>query len=75
MVYRWNYASLYWLVWLLAFLGPELFWAVVNPANTLSWQVWHLEGEGWTFYRFLFTAISLGLGVFLVGHFGWKLFR
>jgi hypothetical protein len=34
----------YWLGWVLAFLGPELYWLAVNSANTLSEDVWSLEG-------------------------------
>lgn len=33
----------YWLGWLLAFLGPELYWVFVNPANTLSDETWSVE--------------------------------
>lgn len=72
---QWNVWSIYWLIWLLAFLGPELYAVFANPYNTLSWQVWHLEGTGWSFWRFFFTFVSLGLGVFLTGHFGWRLFK
>jgi len=39
-----NWFSLYWLGWILAFLIPELYWLAVNSANTLSEEVWSIEG-------------------------------
>jgi hypothetical protein len=33
----------YWLAWILAFLGPELYWLWRNPANTLSEETWAFE--------------------------------
>ena len=36
--------SLYWLGWIVAFLVPELYWLAVNSANTLSEEVWSIEG-------------------------------
>jgi hypothetical protein len=36
--------SLYWLGWLLAFLIPELYWIFNGAVNTLSDQVWSIEG-------------------------------
>lgn len=39
-----NWFSLYWLGWIIAFLVPELYWLAVNSANTLSEEVWSLEG-------------------------------
>lgn len=36
--------SLYWLGWIIAFLVPELYWLAVNSANTLSEEVWSIEG-------------------------------
>lgn len=70
----WNYASVYWAVWFgVAFLGPELYWIVTAPENTLSAQVWHLEnltpGTPWTFVHFLVTALMLWL--FFHFTFGW----
>lgn len=35
--------SWYWLFWLLAFLGPELYFVFTNPAGTLSDTVWAFE--------------------------------
>jgi hypothetical protein len=36
--------SLYWAGWILAFLVPELYWLAVNSANTLSEEIWSIEG-------------------------------
>ncbi len=36
--------SWYWLAWLVAFLVPELYWVFANSANTLSAEVWSVEG-------------------------------
>ena len=36
--------SFYWLGWVLAFLIPELYWIAVNSANTLSEEIWSIEG-------------------------------
>lgn len=36
--------SLYWLGWIIAFLAPELYWVFTNSANTLSEEVWSIEG-------------------------------
>lgn len=34
----------FWLAWALAGLAVELYWLAANSANTLSRQVWGLEG-------------------------------
>lgn len=34
----------YWLGWIIAFLVPELYWLFANSANTLSEEVWSIEG-------------------------------
>lgn len=74
---RWNAWSIYWVVWFLAFLGPELYALFTHPANTLSWQVWHVEGplNEWNFAHYAVSVLVVGLAVFLVGHFVWGLFR
>lgn len=36
--------SLYWLAWLIAFIVPELYWVFNNGANTLSDEIWSIEG-------------------------------
>jgi hypothetical protein len=60
---KWNSWSLYWLLWLLiGFLIPELY-AIISGhvENTLSFQVWHLEGNGATFFRWVTAATFLWL--------------
>jgi hypothetical protein len=42
--YHLNWTSLYWLAWILAFLGPELYWLASNARYTLSETVWSIEG-------------------------------
>jgi hypothetical protein len=70
---RWNWWSLYWLLWLgPGFLVPEsVALAIGRPQDTLSAQVWHAEGSGP-------TAVRYAVGAFLVWlllHMVWKLFR
>jgi hypothetical protein len=69
----WNYWSLYWLVWLFfGFFLPEMYClATGNSQNTLSDQVWHLEGTGATFFQWVVGALFLWL--FL--HMTFRLFR
>lgn len=38
-----NAWSWYWLAWVAAFLGPELYAVFSNAADSLSENVWHLE--------------------------------
>lgn len=38
-----NAWSYYWIAWLMAFTGPELYAVFTNPNNTLSDNVWRLE--------------------------------
>lgn len=33
----------FWLCWMLAGAGVEIYWLAVNTANTLSRQIWGLE--------------------------------
>lgn len=63
----------FWLAWMLAGVGVELYWLFVNTANTLSRQVWGIEAidfrhplyfSEWTWQH---IAISLSLWLF----FGW----
>lgn len=68
----------YWAFWLFGgFLGPELYAVFTNPKNTLSWQVWRLEGplNRWGFDHYAVSVLVVGLAVFLVGHFVWGIFR
>lgn len=42
--YPLNWLNLYWLGWLLAFLGMEAWALAVNTRYTLSETVWSIEG-------------------------------
>lgn len=70
---KWNYWSLYWLAWLLIGFGVPEGIALFSgkPQNTLSYQVWHLEGNGATFARFWVAAFLLWLLIHMV----WNTFR
>lgn len=37
----WGY---FWLAWMLTAVAVELYWVLVNTANTLSRQIWAVEG-------------------------------
>jgi hypothetical protein len=55
---KWNLWSLYWLLWLVVgFLIPEMI-AIFSghTENTFSDQIWHLEGNGATFFRWVVAA-------------------
>lgn len=65
---KWNGFSVYWLFWIVGgFCVPE-FWALAtgHPENTLSYQVWHLEGTGMTFARYFVAAFLLWLLIHMV---------
>lgn len=34
----------FWLAWIFSALGVEAYWLVANTANTLSRQIWAVEG-------------------------------
>lgn len=70
---KWNWASLYWLIWLVVlFGGPEFYFIFTGQVkNTLSYQVWHLEGTGATFWRYVVVAFL----VWLLFHLGFQAFR
>jgi hypothetical protein len=68
----WNWWSFYWLlIWFfLGFGVPETISLIKNSNNTLSAQVWHLEGNfgppwTWNAVHFLLAA---GF-IWLAGHF------
>lgn len=65
---KWNGWSIYWLCWIgPMFLGPELFALFTHhPENTLSYQVWHVEGTGETFARWFVGATLLWLLIHMV---------
>lgn len=64
----WNGWSIYWVIWLLVGFGvPEgIALASGRPKNTLSYQVWHLEGTGATFARYMVFAFLLWLLIHMV---------
>lgn len=65
--------SLYWLLWLAVGFGvPEgIALATGHAKNTLSYQVWHLEGHGATFWRWTICSFTL----WLVLHMTFRIFR
>jgi hypothetical protein len=82
MQLKWNAWSIYWIiVWFgLGFLVPEMYALFTDPKNTLSYQVWHLEGldfenlfsiHTWTFGHFVVFALM----IWLLMHFAFGLFR
>jgi hypothetical protein len=52
---QWNGWSVYWGLWILiGFFVPELYALFSgNHQNTLSDQVWHIEGQGATCFRYV----------------------
>ena len=78
----------YWLWWFIitipvGFLIPETTALIRHrPRDTLSENVWRLErfiphqaiGQ-WTAFHFLFTAVFIVLTMWLIGHFGWGIWR
>lgn len=78
----------YWACWftiaiLGGFLIPET-WSLLRgrPQDTLSAAIWRLEGfqpgqpiTGWNAFHFLFTGAFTLLTLWLIGHFGWGLWR
>lgn len=79
--------SVYWGIWasvtLTAFLVPELWMLIAGRAqDTLSANVWRAEeflpGQAvmhWTFIHFALIAVLFVFDVWLLGHFGWGLWR
>jgi hypothetical protein len=65
---KYNWWSLYWLIWIsVLFLCPEMYALTTgNPQNTLSYQVWNLEGTGATFWRYFVFAFLLWLLIHMV---------
>lgn len=65
---HWNWASVYWAVWL--FGGFGIFEGIAlgtgHPENTLSYQVWHLEGNGATFFKYMVFVFLLWLLIHMV---------
>ena len=82
LMLKWNWYSAYWAAWFVLGFGVMEGWTLAtNPVNTLSYQVWHLEGIGlrglaqnplnWSFGHY---AIAVGM-LWLVGHFVGGLWR
>ena len=80
----WNAWSWYWLAWFVvtfpvAFLVPEMIaLASRHPENTLSAQIWRLEGFlpghagpvwNWTALHILIGGVLAVLLLWLIGHF------
>lgn len=67
----WNGWSLYWALWIGVGFGiPEGYAIAHNVKNTLSYQVWHLDGNGLTFGRYCVAAFC----VWLLLHFVFRWF-
>jgi hypothetical protein len=76
----------YWIIWALAsfaaFIIPEsIALSTHHPENTLSETLWrgeHLSDGNplhWTFIHLMVTTMLIILLGWLVGHFGWGLWR
>lgn len=65
---HYNAWSLYWAAWLFTGFGVPEAIALISghPENTLSYQVWHLEGTGATFYRYFVFSFLLWLLIHMV---------
>lgn len=65
---KYNAWSLYWLIWVVAGFGGPEFYSIATRRyqNTLSDQVWHVEGTGATFARFFVAAFLLWLFLHMV---------
>ena len=65
---KWNGWSWYWLIWLVIGFGVPEFWSLAKrrAMNTLSYQVWHLEGTGATFWRYFVGAFLVWLLLHMV---------
>ncbi|HEX5347863.1 MAG TPA: hypothetical protein VFW64_12315 [Pseudonocardiaceae bacterium] len=78
--------TVYWKWWAVlafsSFIVPELWALFTNWQNTLSANVWRMEdflpGQPvwrWTAVHFLFIGMLLVLFMWLIGHFGWGIWR
>lgn len=75
--------AIYWGLWILMFLVPELWAVAVNPANTLSdnwWAIEHLTVTRpyfyeWTWQHWVMAGIVWGLFAWLSFHLPFGLFR
>lgn len=79
-------ADRYWFWWAVlafgTFIVPEVYSLVVKkPEGTLSDTIWRLEDfdpqnglSTWTAFHFLFIGILMVVFLWLIAHFGWRLF-
>lgn len=76
----------YWLCWFVvsftAFLAPEIYGLATDSRRTLSAAIWHLEKYqpnqsivNWSAFHFLFIASLIVIDIWLLGHFGWKVWH
>lgn len=82
--YSLDWFSFYWLAWILAFLGPELYWLAVNSRNTLSENIWSIEALNkaqpfdfpmWTATHWIVALMVWSLFLWLSLHFPFGLLR
>lgn len=68
----------FWLTWAEVGLGVEIYWVIVNAANTLSRQIWGIEGldlshplrfSDWTWLHWLISISQWFVSVWLSLHF------
>lgn len=81
---KWNWASLYWLLWFAIGFLPLEFYALVSghPEWTLSDQVWalevgnHVDQIWWNPGTWPFGHLAIACGcVWLFGHFVFHIWR
>jgi len=76
----------YWPLWMilsfLTFIIPELYWIIKRQTGkTLSGYIWNAEklGSGnpfkWNFIHLMVVTLLIVLLAWLVGHFGWGLWK
>ena len=67
----WNWASWFWVAWIALGFFPLELWALFsgNDQDTLSDNVWRLEGTGATFFRYFVAAFLVWLFFHMV--YGW----
>jgi hypothetical protein len=65
---KYNWWSLYWLVWVVVLFGVPEFWAILSghDENTLSYQVWNVEGQGSTLARYFVASFLVWLFLHMV---------
>jgi len=70
---NWNWWSVYWGAWIVIGFGVPETIALMSkrPQNTLSDQVWRLEGSGATFSRYMVFSLLLWLLIHMV----WRTFK